>query len=394
MIAVLFHRFGPYHVARLATAARTGDVVGVELSGSGGEYAWEPVVTGSFRRVTIHPPGDTNALPAYERAAKIEAALDALNPEVLAVAGYSDPGMLAATRWGLRRGKRIVLMADSQYHDEPRVWWREWVKRRLVACSSSAFVAGTTHAEYLRRLGMQADRIVVGGYDVVDNDYFARGADEARATPGLRERLALPERYFLNVARFVPNKNLSGLLTAYSIYQRACGDRAWDLVLVGDGPLSGELAAQAATLGVSASVRFLGFRQYEELPPLFGLASAFVLSSVVEQWGLVVNEAMAAGLPVLVSEICGSAPDLIKPGENGATFGVRDDRRLAELMGELTASSDRAMAMGRRGRETVAGWGLDRFADGLRCAADLAAPQRVGPLGRVILDRMAGRRVH
>src|SRR5581483_400271 len=230
--------------------------------------------------------GDTNDLPPAPLAALVEAALEAARPDVLAVAGWGDRGMLAATRWGLRRGVPMLVMSDSQYHDERRVWWKEAVKRQVVGCFRAALVAGTTHTDYLARLGMPRDRVFTG-FDVVDNNHFAAGADEARADAGrLRAERGLPERYFLTSARFVPKKNLPTLIDAFARYRRRAGAGAWDLVVIGDGPLRPELEAQVRRLGVGDAAHLPGFKQYGDLPAYYGLASAFVLPSTMDQWGL------------------------------------------------------------------------------------------------------------
>ena len=178
-------------------------------------------------------------------------------------------------------------------------------------------------------LGMPRERIFLG-YDAVDNDYFTKGAATARIAERearkrgelseVRIRYALPARYFLASARLIEKKNLPRLIDAYARYRSLARNEPWDLVLLGDGPLRPALCSQLHALGLDASVHLPGFIQYEELPVYYGLAETFVHASTTEQWGLVVNEAMASGLPVLVSNRCGCASDLVKEGENGIIF--------------------------------------------------------------------------
>src|SRR5262249_59830905 len=106
-------------------------------------------------------------------------------------------------------------------------------------------------------------------------------------------------------------------------YRAAAGTAAWKLVLLGEGEQRAKLEGLRDALGLRNDVSMPGFKQYDELPAYYGLASAFVHTSTTEQWGLVVNEAMAAGLPVLVSERCGCGPDLVREGVNGFTFDPR-----------------------------------------------------------------------
>jgi 1,2-diacylglycerol 3-alpha-glucosyltransferase len=98
---------------------------------------------------------------------------------------------------------------------------------------------------------------------------------------------------------------------------------ARDLVVCGDGDLRPRLHALARELGLEQRVHWPGFVQYPDLPVYYALADAFILASTIEPWGLVVNEAMACGLPVLVSDRCGCAPDLVPEGQNGFTFKPR-----------------------------------------------------------------------
>jgi glycosyltransferase involved in cell wall biosynthesis len=198
----------------------------------------------------------------------------------------------------------------------------------------------------------------------------------------------LPERYFLVVARLIPQKNLDTLFHAFADYRLRAGCDVWKLVLVGDGPLKDQLYKLRSRLAQSESIQFVGFEQYEQLPIYYGLASAFVLPSVSETWGLVVNEAMSAGLPVLVSNRCGCARDLVREGVNGFTF---DPFSRAELSHCLVRASThrRLQVFGQASQEVIRQWGPDRFASGLlnaaRTALSVNPPPRQSPAQRAVL---------
>jgi glycosyltransferase involved in cell wall biosynthesis len=264
-------------------------------------------------------------------------------------------------------------MSDSAERDEARRRAREAAKRRVVRLFSSGVVGGAPHAEYACALGLPAASLS-DGYDVVDNDHFARGARQARNdAERSRRRLGLPWRFFLASGRFVPKKNLAGLLDAYAAYRQQAGADAWGLVLLGDGPLRAEVERRVARPDLAGGVILACFRQYGELPAWYGLADAFVHASTTEQWGLVVNEAMASGLPVIVSERCGCARDLVLNGVNGFTFDPCDTGVLAALMQRIAAMTDeQRRAMARAGQRIIAGWGPARFADGLMRAVQFA----------------------
>jgi len=187
-------------------------------------------------------------------------------------------------------------------------------------------------------------------------------------------------------SRFEAKKNLPGLLRGYARYREMARGRPWSLVVVGDGELKEELFALRDRLGLEEHVLFPGAKNYQELPSYYGLAGAFVHASTTEQWGLVVNEAMAAGLPVVVSKRCGCAPDLVVPGSNGLLFDPDDVNSIASAMVEIADGAHRLRAMGRNSQAIVGQWSLTRFAESLNKAVE-AAMRTPAPLPGLI-DRL------
>ena len=364
-IAFLVQRIGPYHDARLRALAEAGEgpVCAVEFRPEDPVYRWAPV----------------EAASGYERrqtrsAAELRAQLDALDPASVVCVGYADPEVQTAAAWALRRRVPLVTCSDSTWDDEPRSRVREALKRRLVDAFDAALVAGARSASYMESLGMPRDRLF-RPWDVVDNAHF-----EARRTGGAGwggPGLASP--YFLCVARFVPKKNLLGLIDAYRSYAVASAGGAWPLVLSGSGPLEAALRERVREAALGDHVHFPGFLQYDELPGCYAGAGAFVLPSVSDQWGLVVNEAMAAGLPVIVSRRCGCAEDLVVDGENGFTFDPGSPATLSELLARMASMAPgNRRAMGERSRERVRVYSPKAFAEGLRRAIERS---RLNPRG-------------
>ena len=271
-------------------------------------------------------PGSNRSLPgqapSFEHA--FWSALEQTNPDVVAVNGWNNFGSLIAANCCVRRGIPMVVMSESSRQDEPRTWWKEAIKRRIVGLYSAALVGGQRHVEYLVELGMPRERIFTG-YDVVDNDYF-RGKRRKRSRSQrskVRQKYALPENYFLASARFIEKKNLPKLIQAYAEYRRRSevgseksevsnSKVPWDLVVLGDGPLRRNSDVSTLNSDLNEHVHLPGFKPYDELPVYYALANAFVHASTTEQWGLVVNEAIASGLPVIVSDRCGCAPELVQ----------------------------------------------------------------------------------
>jgi 1,2-diacylglycerol 3-alpha-glucosyltransferase len=376
-VAVLFWRLGPYHHARLNAAGKVIEIIGVEACGMEDTYAWEKVEgAAAFERVTLTEQQVHDDDWNRELSERMRSALTRIKPKVVVVPGWSSIDALSALSWCAETRTRVVMMSETTAWDGLRVPWKEWIKRRLAKRCATALVGGTPHKDYMQRLGFAGPRIFLG-YDAVDNDYFENGAAAAKEHQAeFRKRLRLPERFFLASARFVAKKNLARLVEAYARYRQMAGklraSEAWDLVLLGDGPLRDSLMRQVSSLNLQKCVHLPGFKQYVDLPAYYGLASAFIHASTVEQWGLVVNEAMATGLGVLVSDRCGCAIDLVRSGVNGITFDPHSVEELSKRMRDFSSPGFDLAGMGRASKSIISEWGPGRFADGLTRAVNLA----------------------
>jgi len=377
--AIIFDNFGPYHLARLRAAADTCDLLAIEVAGRSATYAWDASrVTEKFRRETL-----IDCVPRGEIARGLRATLERFNPAVVVVPGWASPAAWAAMQWCTQRRVAMVCLSESTSHDETPAAWKHALKSRLVRLFSAALVGGQRHVENLTQLGFPAERIAFG-YDAVDNDYFAMNAAAASANADeTRNKLNVPANFFLASARFVEKKNLERFLEAFARYRNGGG--TWSLVLLGDGPLRPALEKRRDELGLGAHLLMPGFRQYGELPAYYALAGAFIHASLVEPWGLVVNEAAASGLPLIVSNRCGCAPELVRAGVNGFTFDPTDVRALEARMEKIAAPDFPRAAFSAASREIVAPWGPQRFAQGLAQAIDTALAHPPAPAG--LIDR-------
>lgn len=352
--AVIFRRFGAYHVARLNALARHSEaVLGLEICAIDQTYSWDLQNGHSFVRRTLFPREQDIS---YEQLkVRLTKALDEWRPDFLAIPGWGFAEGLLGLRWALQNEVPCIIMSDSRASDERRHPIKELLKSLVVRSASAGLVAGEEHKNYLMSLGMPRDYIATG-FDVVDNAHFYKGALAARNDPLSREKLGLPDNYFLYLGRFVKKKNLVTLLEAYNDYRSqeiAANRRPSNLLLTGNGPLRNEITRISGE-----GVHFRDFATYEQLPALLGLAQGLILPSRIDQWGLVVNEAMAAGCPPVVSIRAGAA-ELVKDGLNG--FLVEPDRAgLATGLAKL-AQADRE-ALGLRAQETIAHWSPERFA--------------------------------
>jgi glycosyltransferase involved in cell wall biosynthesis len=324
-----------------------------------------------FEWVTLCPGQPLERLSRARCREAQRAALERDRPDAVAIVGYARPESQSALRWCRHNGRPAVLMSESGRLDQRRKWWKEAIKSQRVRRFSAALVGGARHRDYLVDLGMPRGRITLG-YNAVDNAYFCREAERWRATGSP----PITATYFLAVSRFSPEKNIPALIRGFASYRRAAGNfTPWDLVLCGDGPDRAEVEVAIKASGAQHAIHRPGFLQAGELTRWYAFASAFVLPSLSEPWGLVANEASACGLPLLISARAGCVDTLVPdpPDTSGRRFDPRDEDAIA---GALTWMADRTpaqrAAMAARAREIVDQWGPERFADGTQKALDLA----------------------
>ncbi len=330
-VAVIWIDWYPYHVARFRgldlAPTLTGRVTGIELVGGVGVHKglkFREDLPRNLAIETLMPESSWRDADKLQLSRKLWSRLSQLNPGVVLVPGYYTLPAIAAAVWATLHGRISVLMTESTAGDHKRVWWKEWAKGLMLrSLFDRAVTGGKAHVSYLTQLGFPADRIA-GFYDVVDNDMFREGTNRLRSESS--SNYNLPSRYFLYVGRLAEEKNVATLLASWIAYRTQGG--TWPLVLVGDGPESESLHTAAANSPFSSDILFPGLKSSRELLPFYAFAGCFVLPSTREPWGLVVNEAMASALPVLVSNRCGCAADLVAPGQNGFLFDPLDTASL------------------------------------------------------------------
>jgi len=363
----------PYHHAQLNALAESGvKVTAISFEDFAGAAFNEKATDQNKYSISVL----SNSSETWDELYQV---LSDSRPDVVLVPGWGHAYALATLKWVIYNHIPCVAISDSQECDHLRKFLMESLKSRVVRLFSAAFVAGKRSAAYIAKLGMPVDRIT-SGCDVVDNDYFINNVNLCREQPEqVRTLLALPVKYFLVVSRLVDFKNISTVINAYAMYRKnSSRNNCFSLVIIGEGPLQMQLQQLALELGVADSVVFVGSVNYADICKYYALASAFVLASYSEPWGLVVNEAMCAGLPILVSVSCGSSVDLVKENVNGLCFDPDDERMLATSMGSITSSQKVAIEMGEASRQLISEWSLESYVKGIRRASEIAndAPQK------------------
>lgn len=390
-VVVIFYNIGGYHAARLRAAYRTcqekgWNLTAVELTDNTRDRPWGDIKQEiTFPIKTLLPvattPTSIDRRPWSKTAASLlPSCLDTLQPDIIAIPGWGFPLSRAAIAWCQRHKVPAILMNETKWDDEPRQWWKEQLKSWLYARKfSSAIVGGELHREYLLKLGFPADRIFLG-YDAVDNDYFTHRAEVARKDPvaARLRNLRIPLRpYFIVVTRLLQRKNVYRLVEALAEYRQQVGDeQAWDLVICGSGEEETSIRSLIVEKELHHCVHLPGFITYQAIGDWFGLANAFVHPALQEQWGLVVNEACAAGLPILCSRTVGARYDLVREGENGLLFDPESTQDMTRaLLAIHQVDSESRIEMGLLSKKIVSNYSPQNFADGLLKAINAAASE-------------------
>ncbi len=407
---------GPYHTARVrgvlsAMPAGTEAVI-LATAGQVEDRPWAaPELPAGARLETAFPERNYPTLSRGEIKPRLREILDRWRPEVVAVSGYGMADSREVLRWANRHSVPSILMSETKADDAPRRWYRELAKRYYVRQFGAGLCGGTPHRQYLEELGMPPERIFIK-YDVVDNERFAAKVAEYRTKRSKDEKtkrqlevggqrpeagaagsrgasvfrktgdsVAASRPYFLASSRFIERKNLRRLIDAYAEYRRRFSNSSratrhpslspWDLVLLGTGPLREEMMRHVEREDIGG-VNFAGFQQLEDLTGFYAGAGAFVHPALQEQWGLVVNEAMACGLPVLVSRTVGAAYDLVQDGVNGFRFDPRETGELSALLERVSAPDFPRAAFGEASRRIIADWTPEEFGENFRRAAEAA----------------------
>lgn len=293
-------------------------------------------------------------------------------PDYVISYGYTLAPQITAILWAMARGTPFAVVGDANVYTErvtglrrvAKSGWLRWVTRRAAAL----IAIGTANRMFWEAYGARPAQLFEARY-AVDNDFFARAVEQRRgAAAELRARLGWADKVvFLFVGRLVKRKNVDLLIRAAGQLK----DVKAAVVIAGDGEERPALAA----LDRDQRVVFTGAVAQDELPLYYALADALVLPARQEPWGLVINEAMAAGLAVIAHRHCGAAVDLVD-SDNGVVLETFSVEELAAAMRLVVEDDARRRAMQQRSREKIRAWSIPAAARKIIQAVDESAPPR------------------
>lgn len=330
-ILFIWENFGPLHVDRCDAVAKyftDRQVIGIEILGRSTEYDWVSETGSFFQKITI----STSNKKSSFLFASIIASIFRHRPEAVFFCHYQKPEIFVSALISRIVGIKTFTMNDSKFDDYARSLWREALKSFWFLPYKGALAASRRSVDYLRFLGVPRQRIA-SGYDAVSISRIRRLA----AAPAAPEGAPFADRHLTIVARLLPKKNIALALQGLAICAQAGPIRR--LIICGSGPLEHELKQLTEDLGLSSHVDFRGFVQTEEVCRVLATTLALILPSTEEQFGQVIPEALAMGVPVLVSDNCGARDHLVETGVNGFIFEPTNAAGLAFFI-DLISSNE------------------------------------------------------
>ena len=353
-LRVLYYQLtlGPAHMARVrALDAVSGfECVGVELASSERTRNYELTDTDRLKVETVMT-GVYEEVPFVQRLCCAKRHLAASRADAIIIDSPADPVQWLLASAARRQGVAALTRWAATIHDHPRKIWKEILKRGVYRGWDHYLVTGQRGLDYLGSFGVERSKATLCGNPVESGPIEA-----ARRSCSVSR-----EPRFLFVGRFLALKNLDRFLAAFLRYRSGGG--LWGLDIVGTGEPVDVHRLKELVAGESC-VRFRGHLQFEALIDAYSRAGCLVLPSYSENWGLVVNEAMHAGMPVLLSDRCGCHPDLLRVGENGFDFDPCDEPSMVEALRKMeSASEDERVAFGERSVELIAPHTPERWAE-------------------------------
>lgn len=294
---------------------------------------------------------------------KVIAEIIRQSPHIVILHGYNH--MTNLIGWFIAKviGAKVLMRGDTRpFYHHKKASLKPYIKRFLFRYVDGCLTIGSLNKKYYKSLGVPEDKIHFVPF-CVDNEFFDLGSVKVQVRRGLRMELGIEAKakVVLFVAKLISRKRPADLIAAVALLKKSHPDVV--LVLAGSGNDENSLRLQASNSLVD--VRFLGFRNQSELPSIYAMSDVFVLPAEAEPWGLVVNEAMAAGLPVVVSDDVGAAPDLVEGKETGVVYPVGNISRLADALDSLLSSPEDMSRFGNNARRVIEKWSVTACASGI-----------------------------
>ena len=352
--------------------------------GFGRAFEWDVPLTEGYRSIIVRPAKPDDRIDSEHfrglDVPEIGRAIAGTTPDVVMITGWYSITLVRALLWCRRRGVPALCRGDSHLQSGPRGWARPlWMLKTFVLQQQfKGFLSpGARVDEYLKWHRVSEYRIFHVPH-AVDNDRFAAAAAPYKQPEW---RAASRRRYGIDPDAFVPlfvGKLIASKRPVDAVRAVATLGPGAALMVVGSGPLEGDMRAEAARLDVD--LKMMGFLNQTQMGEPYGIADCLVVPSAFpETWGLVVNEALATGLPCVVSDAVGCAPDLVHNGETGYVHALGDIDGLTDALTEIRRRKARGHDWSVACLAQVSRYSYAEMTAGLVRASRSILPHSIGP---------------
>ncbi len=291
--------------------------------------------------------------------------LTTCRPEAVICGGYNTLAAWVCFLWAKIFRRRFVLWLESTARDQRQPSKvKSWLKRQLVSNADGIAAAGKATVEYVRGLGANQGQIFLAPMST-DNKFFAREAGKL-CREEEKQKWGYPQRLILYSGRLDKKKGVFTLLESFARISEKLPDVG--LLIAGHGPERKNMEDFCCGANLKR-VFFLGARQYHQMPSVYALADVLVLPTFSDTWGMVINEAFACGVPVVVSNVAGACDDLIINGETGFAVNAGDPVELADRILQILRDPALYLKMSINCRSLIQKYSPEACAQGLRNAA-------------------------
>ena len=341
-------------------------VAGYRDKGFGRRFAWDVDLLSGYQSIFLSRVSERGTAKATVRG--LSEVLRRQAPAAVLVVGYSPFYHQTAFFHSWRAGYPILLrgeVLDSPLRGDPvRSWVRDLLLRPLYARCSKILYIGQRSYQHYRRLGVGEAELVFSPYSVDAAAFQCEESDRARLRGEARQALGIAEdkNVLLFSGKLVRHKGVELLLRAVRNLPAEVRERI-EILWIGSGKLEAALALQSQNPPLVKG-HFPGFQNQSQMSRYYHAADLLVLPSWRETWGLVVNEALHHGLPAIVSEAVGCAPDLVKLGCTGEIFKTGSAKELAAAIQRGLILAGRS-EIRERCRDQVRGYSVGKAAEGI-----------------------------
>jgi len=289
--------------------------------------------------------GSIDSINSFAIAKKTWGILEKTRPETSIICDYSNIYGWISLLWAKKNKNNLVFWLDSTYDDKKHYFPKEQVKHFFLKHFDTFLAPGEKTKHYLEYMKVDSSKIITTGYSVNNNFFIEQYQLYKNKKETLLNELEIKRKQnFIFIGRFAPEKNILTLL--YSFLEVSKNNSEWGLILLGDGPLKNEINTFISNNDLQDKILLPGFIQQDEIVKYLIASNVFILPSLSEPWGLVVNEAMLTRLPVIVSKKCGCISELVKEGIIGFSFDPNNELKLTKLMQGFVNGSYNIKSMG------------------------------------------------